>query len=196
MVLAIIALSLSLYLQPNSLALCPLAGEGSPATRQGCAPAGAIVAVSGGDTDARTKKAVSLYKNGWAPLIIFSGAAEDKQGPSNAMAMRGAAIAAGVPDAAILIEEASENTSENAQKTRDLLLARNINDIILVTSGYHQRRASMEFASYTKGDNVTIRNAPTADRNWGWWWWLTPTGWWLAVSEFVKIAWLYTGGKL
>ena len=84
-VLAILAFGLSIYLQPNSFALCPY-NNGEPTTREGCQPAGAIVAVSGGDTMARTKKAVEMYKNGWAPKIIFSGAAEDKGGPSNAAA--------------------------------------------------------------------------------------------------------------
>jgi hypothetical protein len=52
----------------------------------------------------------------------------------------------------------------------------------------------MEFAAYTKNDNVQIRNAPTDDRDWGWWWWLTPRGWYLALSEFGKIIALSTGG--
>ncbi len=194
-VLAIIAIFLSVYLQPNSFAFCPYA-NGAPSTREGCTAAGAIVAVSGGDTKARTAKAIELYKKGWAPYIIFSGAAEDKAGPSNASAMRQDALDQGVPPTAILTEELSENTSENAQKTRDILLSNRITDVILVTSGYHQRRASLEFAAYTKSDGVTIRNAPTDDRDWGWWWWMTPRGWWLAVGEFTKITVLHMRGDI
>jgi uncharacterized SAM-binding protein YcdF (DUF218 family) len=190
---AIIAVSLGVFLQPNSFALCPY-NNGEPATREGCSAAEAIVVVSGGDTPARTKKAIEMYKKGWAPRIVFSGAAADKQGLSNAAAMRLDAIEQGVPRSDILIEEFSENTSENAQRTRELLQKYNLHDIILVTSGYHQRRASMEFAAYTKNDNVQIRNAPTDDRDWGWWWWLTPRGWYLALSEFGKIIALSTGG--
>lgn len=184
---------LSIYLQPNSFSLCPYT-NGEPTTRDGCGPAEAIVVVSGGDTPARTKKAIELFEKGWAPMIIFSGAAADKEGLSNAAAMRLDAIKQGVPASAILIEEHSENTTENAKKTRALLRSHNVDDIILVTSGYHQRRASIEFSSYTKEDGVTIRNAPTSDRDWGWWWWMTPRGWWLALSEFGKIIALYVGG--
>jgi uncharacterized SAM-binding protein YcdF (DUF218 family) len=108
--------------------------------------------------------------------------------------MRLDAIKQGVPANAILIEEFSENTSENAEKTRDLLMRYKIQDIILITSGYHQRRASLEFAAYTKGDKILIRNAPTNDRDWGWWWWLTPRGWILAVGEFIRIVSLYATG--
>lgn len=193
--LIILAFGLSVYLQPNSFALCPY-NNGEPVTRDGCNAAEALVVVSGGDTPARTKKAVEMYNNGWAPRIIFSGAAEDKEGPSNAAAMRADAIKQGVPAKAILIEEFSENTSENAKKTRDMLMSYNIRDIILITSGYHQRRASLEFASYTKGDKVEIRNAPTDDRDWGWWWWMTPRGWILAIGEFIRIVSLYGSGAL
>jgi uncharacterized SAM-binding protein YcdF (DUF218 family) len=185
--------SLSIYLQPNSFALCPY-NNGEPTTREGCTAAEAIVVVSGGDTSARTRKAIELYKSGWAPRIIFSGAAEDKQGPSNAAAMQLDAIQQGVPPTAILIEEFSENTSENARRTQDLMQRNGIRDIILVTSGYHQRRANIEFSVYTQDNDVSIRNAPTNDRDWGWWWWLTPRGWYLALSEFVKIIALKTGG--
>lgn len=192
-VVVLMIFGLSVYLQPNSFALCPY-NNGEPTTREGCTAAEALVVVSGGDTPARTKKAVDMYKNGWAPRIIFSGAATDKEGLSNAAAMRLDALEQGVPADAILIEEFSENTSENAEKTQNLLRRYDIRDIILVTSGYHQRRASMEFASYTKDDGVTIRNAPTNDRDWGWWWWMTPRGWYLAMSEFIKIIALKTGG--
>ena len=192
-ILAISIFSLSIYLQPNSFALCPH-NNGEPTTREGCTAAEAIVVVSGGDTPARTKKAIELYKSGWAPRIIFSGAAEDKQGPSNAAAMQLDAIRQGIPPTAILIEEFSENTSENARRTQDLMQRNGIRDIILVTSGYHQRRANIEFSVYTQDNDVSIRNAPTNDRDWGWWWWLTPRGWYLALSEFVKIIALKTGG--
>jgi hypothetical protein len=43
-----------------------------------------IVAVSGGETEQRTKEAIELYRSGYAPKLLFSGAAQDKNGPSNA----------------------------------------------------------------------------------------------------------------
>lgn len=194
-IVVIMAIGLSVYLQPNSLALCPF-NQGKPTTRDGCDPAEAIVVVSGGDTPARTEKAIDLFKHDWAPLIIFSGAAEDKTGPSNAAAMRQHAINQGVPAQAILMEEGSENTTENAVKTNDLLAVKDINDIILVTSGYHQRRASLEFRAATKDHGVEIRSAPVYDRDWHWYWWATPRGWGLALGEFGRIIVFYMGGGM
>jgi uncharacterized SAM-binding protein YcdF (DUF218 family) len=188
--LALVVVALSIYLQPDSFSLCP--NNGIPSTRQGCTPVDAIIAISGGDTTARTNHAVELYKEGWAPLLIFSGAAQDKSGPSNALAMRQTALDAGVPASAIIIEEHAENTEENASNTNRLLELKNVKRIILVTSGYHQRRASLEFHRMLD-DNITIQNSPTSDKDWGWFWWLTPRGWWLAVGEFVKIIAFYAG---
>lgn len=188
--LLITILGLSIYLQPNDFSLCPMSDK--PITRQGCDAADAIVAISGGDTAARTEHAITLYKNGWAPLLIFSGAAQDKSGPSNAVAMRQLATSAGVPARAILVEEDSANTQQNAANTKKLLTSRGIKKIILVTSGYHQRRASLEFHRILD-NTVTIENSPTFDKDWNWWWWMTPRGWWLAGGEFVKIIAFYTG---
>lgn len=192
-VMIVLAICLSVYLQPNNLALCPY-NNGEPTSRQGCHAAEMIVVVSGGDTPARTEKAVELYKNGWAPKILFSGAAEDKNGPSNAEVMRDHAIQHGVPQSKIIIEQQAENTTENAKEVAGLLRQYNIHDVILVTSGYHQRRASLEFQVATKNDQVVIRNAPTYDGSWHWYWWVTPTGWWLALGEFGRIIIFYMGG--
>lgn len=187
------SVSLSIMLQPNDFLLCPM--NEKPSTRDGCDSADAIVAVSGGDTAARTKHAIALYENGWAPLLVFSGAAQDKSGPSNAKVMYDIALASGVPAKDILIEEASANTNQNAEKTNELLKLKNIDSVILVTSGYHQLRASLEFKKTTKDRSIDIRNSPAWDKDWQWWWWATPRGWWLASSEFVKVIAFYAGAS-
>jgi uncharacterized SAM-binding protein YcdF (DUF218 family) len=181
---------ITVYLGPNDLAHC----DTHPSDTKPCQTAEAIVAVSGGDTAARTREAIKLYQNGWAPKLIFSGAAADKSGPSNAAVMKREAHAAGVPDSDILTEEYSETTKQNAEKTQSIFETNHITSVILVTSAYHQRRAGLEFASRSHG--VQVRNHPVAsDKQWSSWWWLTPTGWYLALSELVKIAIFYVGGS-
>ncbi len=172
--------SIQTYLSPDDLSSC---AEPDPLSAK-CAPADAIVAISGGDTAARTQEAIDLYEAGWAPIIVFSGAALDEDSPSNAAVMRKQALAAGVPDSAIIIEEDAMDTAQNAIKTARILT--DANRIILVTSPYHQRRAYIEFKAVF-GDDVTILNHPTInDRQWTSAWFLTPNGWWLALSEMVK----------
>jgi len=187
--LIIIIVGLTVYLGPDDLSSC---GNEPVATNSACAPADAIVAVSGGDTLARTDEAIKLYQNGWAPKLIFSGAAEDKSGPSNAAVMRREALAAGVPEQNILVEEYSMTTKQNAENTQSLFQQNGIKSVILVTSGYHERRAGLEFSS--RSASVLVRDHPVShDDQWSAFWWLTPVGWYLAVGEFVKIMLFYVG---
>lgn len=174
---------LSEFLSPDDLKSCP---AGPAVNDSKCAPAQVIVAISGGDTQGRTREAIALYKKGWAPQLIFSGAAADPNGPSNAQAMRTQAINAGVPKDVIFLDSAAADTFENA-KGASALLSGGDRRMILVTSPYHQRRASIEFHKVL-GDSVKILNHPTStDSAWSDNWWLTPYGWFLALSEVGKI---------
>lgn len=181
-VVAVIVWGIQSYLVVDDLASCttpdPLVAK--------CAPADAIVAISGGDTAARTQTAIELYRAGWAPKLVFSGAALDTSGPSNAAVMRKQALLAGVPDGAIITEETSTDTTQNASQT--MALIKDARRIILVTSPYHQHRASLEFA-HVFGSGVTIVNHPTSyDWQWPALWFLTPNGWILAIFECIKTA--------
>lgn len=184
----VLILSMSLFLAPDSLLEC----SESPSATKDCHRADAIVAVSGGDTSARTQVAIDLYQQGWAPKVIFSGAAYDKSGPSNASVMRTQALRQGVPAADILVEEDSATTRENAQNTSQLLASMQASDVIIVSSSYHMKRTLIEFRR--EAPDVAFRAHPTnSDNQWSVWWWTTPQGWYLAVSEIIKIVVVYTG---
>lgn len=168
------------FLGPDDLKDCSHPSLTHPA----CAPADVIVAVSGGDTSARVTEAIRLYKAGWADQLVFSGAALDKTGPSNAEAMRRQALAAGIPQSAILIETTAFDTAENALNTSAMLAG--VDRLIVVTSPYHQRRAGLEFKRFL-GQHVTVINHPTPyDRLWPDYWWTSWDGWWLALVESAK----------
>ena len=177
------------FLGPDDLKNCGIA----PSATTGCERAGAIVAVSGGDTAARAAEAIQLYQNGWGDLLIFSGAAADKSGPSNAAVMKQQAIDAGIDANQIIVEELSETTTQNAEQTTNIFKEHGIKSAILVTSAYHQRRATLEFDRRALG--VKVRSHPVAsDKQWSSWWWLTPTGWTLAIPELASSLVLATGG--
>jgi uncharacterized SAM-binding protein YcdF (DUF218 family) len=183
---------ISVYLTPNDLRNC----QSEPSSDASCQQADAIVAISGGKTSVRAAEAIRLYKDGWASTIIFSGAAADTTGPSNADVMRRQAIEAGVPSEDIRVESASQTTKQNAERTKQVLMqvaGGGAKRIILVTSPYHQRRASLEFRMLA-GDGIAIINRPAQkDPDWPAVWWLTPRGWWLAGGEIVKIIAFYAG---
>lgn len=186
---AIAVLGIGAYLSPDGLDDC----KAQPSNGSDCQKVDAVVAISGGDTTARTAQAISMYKNGWAEWLVLSGAAADKAGPSNAEAMKRQAVKEGVPEDVILIDEMSENTRQNAANTSDLFKKHDIQSVILVTSAYHQRRAGLEFGERA-GNAVKIINHPVAsDNQWSPLWWATPVGWWLSISELFKIGVFYVG---
>lgn len=182
---AFVLIGIPSYLGPNDLKNCP---EPQPGT---CETTDAIVTVSGGDTIARTDEAIRLYNQGWAPLLIFSGAAADTSGPSNALAMKRYAIESGIPADAIVIEEFSQTTAENAVNTTLFLKNRDIKRIILVTSAYHQRRANLEFQIRLGKDSDILNHPVKEDGQWNAWWFTNVQGWSLASSELVKIILFY-----
>lgn len=186
---AVMLLGRLLYI--DDLAKC---GPAPDASNAHCRSADAIVAISGGDTDARAKEAIKLYRANWAPRLVFSGAALDRQGTSNAAVMRTQAINAGVDASAITIDEVAIDTADNAKKTKQLLKPGVPQRVILVTSPYHQLRASIEFKR-ALGPTVEIINHSTPDdKVWSSSWWLTPNGWWLAISESAKVLYINLGG--
>lgn len=187
---AIAVSGIGAYLAPDGLSQCDPQPSGAP----DCEKVDAVVAISGGDTAARTNEAITLYKNGWADLLVFSGAAQDKSGPSNAEAMKRQAVAEGVAASSIIIDETSETTKQNATNTTTLFARHNINSVILVTSAYHQRRAGLEFGDRAGGTIRIVNHPVMTDNQWSSWWWATPTGWWLALSELFKVAVFYAGG--
>ena len=148
--------------------------------------ADAIVTVSGGDNNARINKTVELYKEGWAPVIIYSGAAAEGE-VSNAEAMRNISVKMGVPKSAIILEEKSVDTSENAKFTSAIIKEKGFESIILVTSPYHQRR-TMELFKDELGEDFKIINRSAVDEDWrkkGWW--EDEEGRFLTIGELGKI---------
>jgi uncharacterized SAM-binding protein YcdF (DUF218 family) len=155
----------------------------------------AIVAISGGETDARTAEAIKIYKDGLAPVIIFSGAAADPNGPSNAQTMARTAIAAGVPPTAVFLDELATNTRGNAVGVTKIVANENIHSIILVTSPYHQRRASLIFQR-ALGQNFPIINHSSYDAQWRRsHWWATSQSRALTMDELQKVAYELASGQ-
>lgn len=158
--------------------------------------ADAIVVISGGDTEARTIEGVELYQANWAPLLIFSGAALDPSSPSNARQMSDIAIDQGIPPDVIALEEQSKNTRQNANQVSAILQALKSDKIILVTSPYHQRRASIEFKQRI-GKDVEVVNHSAQDVSWSRaWWWTNPHGWYLTATEIPKALFAHLNQRL
>jgi len=94
----------------------------------------------------RVWHAARLYHAGKAPLVVLSGGADPARSVvSEAAAMRQLLRDLAVPDAAMLLEERSRNTEDNARETAALLQPRGVRTVLLVTSALHMRRARQHF---------------------------------------------------
>lgn len=145
----------------------------------------AIVVVSGGDTDARINEGVNLYMDGFSDRIIFSGAAAEGE-VSNASAMRNIAIRKGVSGEAILIEEDSKTTEENAANVARIIKDEGMKSMVLVTSPYHQRRAYESFRDEL-GKEFKIINHSAKDSQWRKAdWWSNEQARFLTIGEIIK----------
>jgi uncharacterized SAM-binding protein YcdF (DUF218 family) len=102
-----------------------------------------------GQNSERLWTAVELYRAGKSPLILVSGgnAFPNKNAPNVAESALAARMlrAWDVPPAAILTEEESRETHENAVFSQRILAQKGIDRILLVTSAVHLPRASATF---------------------------------------------------
>ena len=97
-----------------------------------------------------------LYKDGKAPLILLSGGEitwlnDGSATPAEDMAEILASM--DVPSEAMIIEDRSRNTYENALYAKELLAEKGINKILLVTSALHMPRSVALFEA--QGFEVT-----------------------------------------
>ncbi|MFZ5391785.1 MAG: YdcF family protein [Patescibacteria group bacterium] len=159
-------------------------------------PADAIVVISGGETYSRTSEGIKLYQKQYAPMLIFSGDALDPESISNAAAMKKIAIEEyDISLSAIITEEYSNSTYENALNLKPIFDQNHIRSIILVTSPYHQRRSKMTF-QYVMGENFQIFNHSSTDDLWRKIaWWRNDRAIYLTTSELWKILYIYATGK-
>jgi uncharacterized SAM-binding protein YcdF (DUF218 family) len=158
-------------------------------------PSDAIIVISGDEAQARFYDGLALYRAGWAPRLIFSGAAWDGSS-SNAETMREMAIDDGVPSSVILVEPQGEDTYGNAVGTRDVMLERNLHSAILVTSPYHLQRAVLTFRAVFDGTDIRIVGRPAPDGEWRKTnWWLRPDTRTLTLRELEKLGYVAVTGR-
>ncbi len=94
----------------------------------------------------RASHAAALYQQGLADTLICTGGYTAGRTRSEASGCLLVLEQMGVPASAVLLEERSRSTEENASFARDLMRERGLNTAILVSDGYHLLRAQWIFA--------------------------------------------------
>ncbi len=93
----------------------------------------------------RSRHAADLWRAGIAPTIICTGGKAESFPRSEADACRELLQSSQVPAKAILLEEQSRSTEENAIYSRRIIDRLGIEDIVLVSDSYHMLRANWLF---------------------------------------------------
>ncbi len=99
----------------------------------------------GPDLARRSRRGAELWREGIAPFVLCTGGQSEYYPRTEAAACREIMLAAGLPDAAILREERSRSTEENAIYSKRLLDELGLSRIVLISDSYHMLRAGWLF---------------------------------------------------
>ncbi|QUL53897.1 YdcF family protein [Paenibacillus tritici] len=114
-------------------------------------PADAIIVLSGGG--GRVEQGVQLFEQGYAPQLLLSNA---KEGAGPAGDMRETALSLGIPEDAILAEDAAQSTYQNAQFTLPIMQQQGFKSAIVVSSDFHMRRVKFIFDHVYKNSGIEL----------------------------------------
>ena len=91
----------------------------------------------------RTRTACALYRAGLVHTLILSGGAGDGA-VSEPEAMRRVALAQGVPDAALVLDNAGTSTEASVDDARAIAEKQGLRRLIAVSHAYHLPRVKLE----------------------------------------------------
>lgn len=125
----------------------------------------------------RTVTACRLWTRGAAPVLVLSGGRAPGAAVSEPQAMRTIALAHGVPDAALLLDEDGVTTAASVDNVAALARARGWRRIFAVSHDYHLARIRL------LGDRarVPLRTVPAEET--------CPAGWKAAACAREVVAW-------
>jgi len=119
-----------------------------------------VVVLAGDPYGHRILKAAELVKQGYAPLVLVSGAPGFYDMHESDLAIP-FAVRHGYPrEWFIAMPHQAHSTEEEVRVIIDELRRRNAHRVILVTSDYHSRRAAHLFRSDSEGLDVRMVTAP------------------------------------
>jgi len=107
---------------------------------------------------ARLDHAVGLYARGLAPQMVLTGGVAEGDTSSEAAVSRRYVMGAGVPEAALLLENEGRTTSESLRAVAQLLDVRDRERVILVSDPFHLLRASI----VARRHGLVVRTSPTS----------------------------------
>ena len=155
-----------------------------------------VICVPGCPYEEPMERAIALWKDGAAPLLLPSGnrwMLDRADGPTTEwQRMAGAALAAGVPAHAILREDRATHTLDNARLSQKVLAEAGVPvwTVLVCCRDFHARRCRKAYERCFPGVRVVVCTVAAgglgaAD------WFRSGAGWLLAVRELIKCTGLF-----
>lgn len=143
-----------------------------------------IIVLSGNPDEliTRMEHACFLYQSHYAPHLIISG--------ENIICkvMRNNALKEGIPSEAIITEDNSFSTYENALHTKEVMVSYGFKSAIIVSSEYHMRRTKFLFDNIYRGTGITLLYCSAQSP------FFNPRQWWdnkqsieITINEYIKL---------
>jgi uncharacterized SAM-binding protein YcdF (DUF218 family) len=160
--------------------------------------ADALVVLSGSSSyRERTQKAAELFRQGRAPLVLLTNdhtrggwSSTLQTNPFFVDRASDELLKHGVPAERIrIVPGVATSTHSETEIVKNYAAAQGLKSVLIITSGYHSRRALRTFRTTFEGTGVAIglepvtteRQTPSA------FWWLRPSGWRVVAGEYVKL---------
>ena len=96
---------------------------------------------------ARLDRAAELYREGWFPMIVVSGAT-GVEGFPEGTAMKNYLVSVGIPADAIIVDDLGFDTWASARNTARILQEHKANSVFVITQFYHIPRSRLALSRF------------------------------------------------
>ena len=121
-----------------------------------------VIIVLNGDNGARLQRGIELYRQGYAPYLLYTSSTNDME--------EAEAVAEGVPPNRFILDRQAQNTYQNAERSKVLMDKYGFHSAVVVSSDYQMRRASLIFVVDKPTDGAAygmgVHGLPST-RGWG-----------------------------
>lgn len=156
------------------------------------APAKAdLIVALGGDSGGRVHKAAALYQQGFAPRVMLTGLEGGYFGTRlNYLNWRARVLVEqGVPETALLFDEISASSWDEAVNTLKLMQAKDFHSVLVVSDPPHLRRLDWVWGKVFAGSGKEYRLIASDMENWdAGRWWRNENSAQFLVMEYVKLG--------
>jgi len=157
-----------------------------------------LIVCLGGDWGERSQRAAELYRMGYARHLLLTGALGLPQRPGRALPASRLQLLLdqGVPPGAILLDQASASSREEAGNTLTLMREKGWYSALVVSDPPHMRRLALLWGREFAGSGRLFRLVAASMPDWH------PDTWWKGAwsgefvrQEYLKLAYALLGGR-